>query len=86
MALSGVPGCVGGGGGGARVLTVQERAEWVRITGERIGATCDNSKPGPKGAIRAAARELNVGKDEAHRAVKIASIAPEAKKAARGQA
>jgi ParB-like chromosome segregation protein Spo0J len=36
----------------------------------------------PESGIRAAARELGVGKDEAHRAVKIDSITPEAKEAA----
>jgi ParB-like chromosome segregation protein Spo0J len=37
----------------------------------------------PESGIRAAARELGVGKDEARRAVKIDSITPEAKEAAR---
>lgn len=65
-------------------LTVQERAEliaeWITLTGERIDATCANSsKPGPKGAIRAAGRELGVDRTEAQRAVKIASIAPAAR-------
>lgn len=68
-------------------LTVQERAEhiaeWIRLTGERIGAGCTNSgKPGPKGAVRAAERELGIEHTEAVRAVRIAKIAPEAKEAA----
>jgi hypothetical protein len=37
----------------------------------------------PEGGVRAAARELGIQKSEAHRAVKIASMAPEAKKAAK---
>jgi ParB family chromosome partitioning protein len=37
----------------------------------------------PESGVRAAARELGVGKDEAHRAVKIAGITPEAEEAAR---
>jgi hypothetical protein len=69
-------------------LTAQERADniarWVSLTGEKIGASCTNSsKPGPKGAIRAAERELGVEHTEAARSIKIASIAPEAKHAAR---
>lgn len=69
-------------------LTVQERAdhiaEWLKLTEERTGATCTNStKPGPKGAMRAAERELGVEHTEARRAVKIASLPEEAKAAAR---
>jgi ParB/RepB/Spo0J family partition protein len=37
----------------------------------------------PESGVRAAARDLGVGKDEAHRAVKIAGITPEAEEAAR---
>jgi len=69
-------------------LTVQERAdhiaEWVRLTGEVIGASCANSsKPGPKGVIRTAVRELGIDRTEAQRSVKIASVPDEVKKAAR---
>lgn len=68
-------------------LTTLERseqiAEWIAIT-ERIETTCFNSsKPGPKGAMRAAARELGVGQMEAVRATKVASLSDEAKEAAR---
>lgn len=69
-------------------LTTLERAEhiaeWVKLTGERIGASCTNSpKPGPRGAIRAAERELGIEHTEASRSVKIASISVEAREAAR---
>jgi ParB/RepB/Spo0J family partition protein len=37
----------------------------------------------PESGVRAAGRELGVGKDDAHRAVKVDSIIPEAKEAAR---
>ena len=67
-------------------LSVQERAdhiaEWMRLTGERIVASCDSSKPGPKGVLRAAARDLGIGKDEASRSVRIAGITTEAREAA----
>ncbi len=67
---------------------MQERAdyiaEWMKITGEAIGASCANSsKPGPKGAIRAAVRDLGIERTDAQRAEKIASIKPEAKAAAK---
>jgi len=69
-------------------LTVQERsdyiAEWVKITGERIGPSWANSsKPGPKGAIRAAVRELGIKRTDTQRSVKIASFPKEVKEAAR---
>jgi hypothetical protein len=54
----------------------------VELTAPRIGANCTNSKTGPKGAIRAAERELGIEHTDAHRAVKVASLSPEAKAAA----
>lgn len=73
-------------------LTALERAEqvaeWVRLAEERGQSklsqpeTVSRGGRGKEGGVRAAARELNVGKDEAHRAVKIAALAPEAKEAA----
>lgn len=70
-------------------LTVQERAdqiaEWVRLTEEKnIGATCADIQRGrgqPKGGINAAVRDLGIDRTEAQRAVKIASITPEARAA-----
>lgn len=68
-------------------LTKLERdeqvTEWIRITEKRIIANCENSKPGPKSAVSAASEELGVDKDDAHRAVKVASLSEEAKEAAR---
>ncbi|MBP0445008.1 hypothetical protein J8J14_09470 [Roseomonas sp. SSH11] len=70
-------------------LTVQERsdhiAEWVRLTAEKVaqvGPPTGGAQPGEQG-IRKAAKDLGVKRQEAQRAVKIASIAPEAKDAAR---
>lgn len=68
-------------------LTVQERAdhiaEWMRLTAEK-GA--QHAPPGGKQlhdkGIKAAVRELGIDRTEAQRAVKIASITPEARKAA----
>jgi ParB-like chromosome segregation protein Spo0J len=69
-------------------LTVLERdehvAEWIALTAGAIGASCANSsKPGPKGAVRAAARDLGVDRDDARRAQKVASLPEDAKQAAR---
>jgi hypothetical protein len=73
-------------------LTVAERslqiAEWIRLCQKR---DAPKDKPaqlepvsakggrGQEGGIKAAARELGVERNEAQRAVKIASLAPEAK-------
>ncbi len=79
MALPGVPGCAGGRGGGARVLTVAERAEniaeWVRITGEKLAQQPAQVAPpvrkhghaqAPAG-INAAVRDLGIDRTEAQR-------------------
>jgi hypothetical protein len=75
-------------------LTVQERADniaqWVKLTGEKQpaqvapvnrGGRAPGGKPN-QGGINAAVRDLGIDRTEAGRAVKIASIAPEAKQAA----
>jgi ParB/RepB/Spo0J family partition protein len=69
-------------------LTAQERAEeiaeWVRITNK--GAQCAQVSKGGRGnegGISAASRELGLGRTEVQRAIKIASLTPEAKEAAR---
>lgn len=63
-------------------------AEWVALTGEKTaGASCadslhDGRKAGPQHqqrGINAATRELGIDRTQAQRAVKIASITPEAK-------
>lgn len=70
-------------------LTVQERAdhiaEWVRLTGEKevlpqVGAKLNVGRP--ESGVRAASRDLGIGREEARRAVKIDSMTPEAKAAA----
>lgn len=69
-------------------LTVQERsdlvAEWVGLVGDKGAqlAPPGGRQPNDKG-IRAAVRELGMERTEIQRAVKIASIASEAKDAAR---
>lgn len=73
---------------------MQERAdhiaEWVRLTAEKEKpaqvAPGLSSKAGhqrQQGGINAAVRDLGIDRTEAQRAVKIASLAPEAKEAAR---
>lgn len=74
-------------------LTVQERAEhiaeWVRLTREKQSAQvapieskrADGRGHRKESGINAAVRELGIDRTEAQRAVKIASIAPEAKAA-----
>ena len=69
-------------------LNAQERAdhiaEWVRLTAEnvaQVGLPTGGQQPRETG-IRKAASELGVSRQEAQRAVKIASIQPEAKAAA----
>lgn len=68
-------------------LTALERdeqvARWMDLNARRIVTTGDNSKPGPKGAEREAAKELGVGRMAVNRAVKVASLTDEAKEAAR---
>jgi ParB family chromosome partitioning protein len=73
-------------------LTATERAEhvaeWIRLTDERRrranASQVETHKKGQQpGGVNAAARDLNIGKAEAHRAVKIAAITPEAKEAAK---
>lgn len=68
---------------------MQERAEhiaeWVRLTGEKPGQVDQVSPKGGRGiegGLSAATRELGIDRTEARRAVKIASIAPEAKQEA----
>lgn len=69
-------------------LTKLERddniAEWIKIT-EKLSSQVATKGLGhrPEGGINAAARELGVDKDDAHRAVRVASLSEEAKDAAR---
>lgn len=71
-------------------LTKQQRAdqvaEWVKLCNERVSAQIGR-KPSsggrPEGGMDAAARELGIDRHEVQRSVKIASLAPEAKEAAR---
>lgn len=58
-------------------------AEWIKIT-ERISSQSGTKSVGrPEGGVNAAARELGVGKTDAHTAIKVASLSDEAKDAAR---
>jgi uncharacterized ParB-like nuclease family protein len=68
-------------------LTVLERskhiAEWVRITNKlsQVGTVSKGGR-GNEGGINKAERDLGLGHNEAHRAIKIAGLTPEAKKVA----
>ena len=72
-------------------LTVTQRAEqiaeWIRLTEVKAKpsqvATVSMGGRGKEGGVNAAARELGITKDEAHRAVKIDAIVPAAKDAMR---
>lgn len=71
-------------------LTAQERADqtarWVELTGSKVGQSdplCAKTGRGNEGGLRAAVRDLGIDRSEARRAVKIASLSPEAKEAAR---
>lgn len=72
-------------------LTALERdqhiAEWVRLTTERekllqVEAVSKGGR-GKEGGERRAARELGLNDTQVHRAVKVASLAPEAKETAK---
>ena len=79
-------------------LTALERdehvSEWIRLAEKKAEGVSSQvatklSKRGRDGegraesGVRAAARELNIDKDDAHRAVKVASLSDEAKEAAK---
>lgn len=77
-------------------LTVLQRdehvSEWIRLAEKKNTdashklsqvATVSKGGRGNQEGVRAAARELNIDKDDAHRAVKVASLSDEAKEAAR---
>jgi ParB family chromosome partitioning protein len=60
-------------------------AEWVRLTDAKPAQLAQVSAKGGRGiegGLSAATRELGIDRTEAQRAVKVASIAPEAKAAA----
>lgn len=57
----------------------EQIAEWVKLSQV---ATVSKGGRGNEGGINAASRELGISKDEAHRAVKVASLSDEAKEAA----
>lgn len=71
-------------------LTTLERdqhvARWVELVSAPQVSSQSATKPEggrPESGVRKAARELNIPKDDAHRAVKVASLSDEAKEAAR---
>ncbi|MGE0651701.1 MAG: hypothetical protein AB7P12_08120 [Alphaproteobacteria bacterium] len=67
-------------------LTALERseqvAEWVRLASEKQSSQSERKGHRPKGGVNEAVRSLGVDRASAHRAVKVASLAPEAKRAA----
>jgi ParB-like chromosome segregation protein Spo0J len=64
----------------------EQIAEWIEIT-ERLASQSATPKTGKgghqPGGVNAAARELGIDKDDAHRAIKVAGLTEEAKEAAR---
>jgi ParB/RepB/Spo0J family partition protein len=59
----------------------EQVAEWIRLTD--VAQVAPHQKAGQQpGGVRAAARELGVDRDDARRAVKVASLSDEAKAAA----
>ncbi len=71
--------------GGYTALERSENvAEWIRLTDKVLSQLATKSHVGrPEGGVRAAAREIGVDKDSAHRAEKIAALSDEAKEAPR---
>jgi hypothetical protein len=65
------------------VGAADQTARWIELTDRKNkGASCADIPKGrgqPKGGINAATRELGIDRSEAQRAVKIASLTPEAK-------
>ena len=72
-------------------LTALERdeltAEWIALTeaDQKVLRQSDAKPKGgrPEGGVRAAARELKISEPDARRALKVASLSPQAKQAAR---
>lgn len=70
-------------------LTALERdeqvAKWVELNAAKVSAQVEAKPQGgrPESGVRAAARELGLEKEDARRAVKVASLSDEAKEAAR---
>jgi ParB-like chromosome segregation protein Spo0J len=79
-------------------LTALERdeqiAEWIKLTDQKLSAqkradvssqvaTKPHHGGRPESGVSRSARELNIKKDDAHRAVKVAKLSPKAKKLAR---
>ena len=62
----------------------EQIAEWIRLTDTEVLSQVATKPSGgrPVGGVRAAARDLGIDKDEAHRAVRVASISEPAKQAA----
>ena len=61
-------------------------ARWIEPTETKLSQIATVSSKGGRGnegGVRAAARELGVDKDDAHRATKVASLSDDAKAAAR---
>ena len=70
-------------------LTALERdeqvAKWIELSANKLSQpeTVSKGGRGNEGGVNAAARDLNISKPDAHRAVKVASLSDEAKEAAR---
>jgi ParB family chromosome partitioning protein len=60
-------------------------AEWVELVGENIGATCAENKGRgrPQSDVNDASRQIGIERTDVQRALKVASLSPEAQDAAR---
>lgn len=63
----------------------EQVAEWIKITERILSQTAKETRGRgqPEGGVAAAARDLGIDKDDAHRAVKVANLSDDAKDAAR---
>ena len=57
-------------------------AEWCRLVGKPISSQVETKRGRPESGINEASRQLGLERNDVHRAVKVASITPEAQQAA----
>lgn len=57
-------------------------AEWCRLVGKPISSQVETKRGRPESGINEASRQLGLERNDVHRAIKVASITPEAQHAA----
>ena len=57
-------------------------AEWCRLVGKPISSQVETKRGRPESGINEASRQLGLERNDVHRAIKVASITPEAQQAA----